>query len=390
MKRCIEVIYKYKMDRLFIKIIKLLVKNKELENIIIIESHNDFDCNGGAFYNYLIDNGFNKKYKIVWLLKNNKPNNLPENVECFFLHKPNLKKNYYICRAKYLLFDNTIIDKVSANQKSFYLTHGAISLKNTKGLCNIPASIDYVLSPSENYDSILSDQLSLEYPNNKMIHLGYPAEDVYFNNITDEVNKITNNKYKKKILWMPTFRKGKNNRVDSKLELNFGIPLIESIEMFEELDRVLRDLDILLIIKIHPMQDLDTIVNLKETGNIKVLTGITAKELRIDNYRLMSNVDAIISDYSSVAYSYLLLNRPIGFVLSDLKYYKLGLCVDNVEDYLVGEKIFEFKDMINFIENISKSNDNFKISRNKLREYLYKYKDGKSCERLVEFMELKK
>ena len=46
------------------------------------ESHNDFDSNGGAFYNYLIQNEYNKKYKIVWLIKHKESLNvqLPKNV----------------------------------------------------------------------------------------------------------------------------------------------------------------------------------------------------------------------------------------------------------------------------------------------------------------------
>ncbi|GEP65540.1 hypothetical protein CBE01nite_33080 [Clostridium beijerinckii] len=390
-KRMVQVLYEYKIQIAFTKLCSIFTKNKALKNIIIIESHNDFDCNGGAFYNYLIDNGFNRDYKIIWLLKHDKPDRLPQNVECFFLHKPSLKKAYYICMAKYLLSDNTITDKVRSDQKSFYFTHGAISLKETQGLCDIPSSVDYVLSPSKNYDSILSRELSMSYPNDRMIHMGYPSEDVYFKNITDEFSKITDGKYNKKILWMPTFRKGGGyKRVDSDAELPFGIPMIDSVEMFEKLDRILNKFGVILVIKIHPMQDLETIANLSETPNIKILTGITVKELMIDNYRLMANVDALISDYSASAFSYLLMNRPIGFVLSDLKDYKLGLCVDNVEDYLVGDKIFTFNDMIKFIENVASNNDVFKDRRSKLIKWLYKYQDGNSCRRLVEFMGLRK
>lgn len=390
-KRCIQVIYQYKIDRLFSKLLFLFLKNKEIKNIIVIESHNDFDCNGGAFYNYLIDNGFNKNYKIIWLLKNDKPKQLPQNVECFFLNRPSLKKAYYICMAKYLLSDNVVTNKVRSNQKSFYFTHGAIALKEVQGLCNLPSSVDYVLSPSENYDAILSRELSMPYPNNRMIHMGYPSEDVYFKNITDEFSKITDGKYNKKILWMPTFRKGGGyKRVDSDVDFPFGIPLIDSEEMFEKLDMTLAELGVILVIKIHPMQDLETIAKLKETGNIKILTGITVKKLMIDNYRLMANADALISDYSSAAFSYLLMNRPIGFVLSDLKDYKLGLCVDNVEDYLVGDKIFTSNDMIKFIENVASNNDVFQDKRSKLIKWLHKYQDGNSCRRLVKFMGLQK
>ena len=52
LKRTILVIYQYKIDIVIQKILYLFLKNKKLKNIIIIESHNDFDANGGAFYDY--------------------------------------------------------------------------------------------------------------------------------------------------------------------------------------------------------------------------------------------------------------------------------------------------------------------------------------------------
>ena len=54
---------------------------KPVQDVIILESHNDFDSNGGAFYDYLINNKYNQKYKIVWFLRNKCPQSLPENVE---------------------------------------------------------------------------------------------------------------------------------------------------------------------------------------------------------------------------------------------------------------------------------------------------------------------
>ena len=37
-----------------------IYSNKPMQDVIIIESHNDFDSNGGAFYDYLIANNYNK------------------------------------------------------------------------------------------------------------------------------------------------------------------------------------------------------------------------------------------------------------------------------------------------------------------------------------------
>ena len=53
-KHTIQVIYQYKIDIILQKIMGVFLRNKPLKDIIMIESHNDFDSNGGAFYNYLI------------------------------------------------------------------------------------------------------------------------------------------------------------------------------------------------------------------------------------------------------------------------------------------------------------------------------------------------
>ena len=69
-KRAMKVLYDYKLELLLEKIVFVFTKHKNLNDVIMIESHNDFDCNGGAFYNYLIKNGYNKKYKLLgWFEK---------------------------------------------------------------------------------------------------------------------------------------------------------------------------------------------------------------------------------------------------------------------------------------------------------------------------------
>ena len=45
-----------KLDKYVTAIVKRIYINKPLKNVIILESHNDFDSNGGAFYEYLLQN----------------------------------------------------------------------------------------------------------------------------------------------------------------------------------------------------------------------------------------------------------------------------------------------------------------------------------------------
>lgn len=388
-KHAWNVLYQYKIDIVINKICMFFLSKKQLKNLIMIESHNDFDCNGGAFYDYLIKEGYNRNYKIVWMLKHISPQKLPANVKTVPVFRPSIRKNYYLCVAKYILSDCNIPKKRRKDQISIYCTHGGVTFKNVQGMIVIPSTVDYVLSASTNYDKIACRNYAIASPEKRMLHIGYPHNDILFRADGGEMLKISKASYKKKILWMPTFRKGGGwKRNDSNVDLPLGIPIIESEEQLMQLNTYLKGSNILLVIKIHPMQDLDTIQKLKSQSNIIILDGNLMKSLHIDVYRLMASADALISDYSSAAYSFLLLDRPIGFVLSDIKDYKCGLIIDDIDIFLPGQKIYSYDDLISFIFSVEGETDNYGSLRRNLCSWLYQYQDGNSCKRLAEFMNL--
>lgn len=368
----------------------VFLKNSKLKDIIVIESHNDFDCNGGAFYKYLIRKGYNKKYKIVWRLKNPKliKGNLPYNVSWVHENRPGIMKNYYLWTAKYLLSDDIISASNRKDQVSVYCTHGGCTFKNVKGLINVPGNVDYILSSSKNYDPYMCSNYSIPYPNNRMLHIGFPSNDELFNYRNNELCKITKRKFKKVILWMPTFRKSKFGRKDCDTDLPLGIPVIDNIEKLNSLNLLLESLDCGLVIKFHPMQDMSSVKQCNKFNNIFMLDARKTKELNVDIYRLMACCDALVSDYSSSAYSYLMLDRPLGFVLSDLNEYKLGFSVDGIDRFLTGKKIYSYSDFVQFIKDVAEGNDTYGAKRKALLNWMYEYCDGNASKRLAEFLNL--
>ena len=390
-KGTFQVIRQYKIDRIIRKVILPFVARKPLDNTIIIESHNDFDCNGGAFYQFLIENGYNNTYKIVWLLKHpeNKPETLPENVECYPLYSPSIKKDLRICTAKYLLADCVVTGKMRKEQLSIVCMHGSFSLKCPQKYIKLPNSVDYLISPSDNVDDIVVKIWGADNSSTKLIHIGYPSEDVFYNMIQDELSAIKREKYQKTILWMPTFRKLKDSdRNDGMVDQPYGIPMIKSDSELDMLNDFLREHCILLVIKIHPMQDLETVKALHGRSNIVILTGDDIKRYGIDNFAMIASADAMISDYSSSAYVYLHKDRPIGIMLNDLHDYKLQLIVDDPDPYIPGMKIMNFNDFMKFIDDVAKGKDPFKEKRHQVFDYVYQYHDGNSCKRLAELMQL--
>lgn len=388
-KRAISVIYDYKLEILLEKIVLAFTKHKKLTDTIMIESHNDFDCNGGAFYNYLIKNGYNKKYKIVWLVRKKVEAQLPANVETVPLYGPSLKKAYYVCTSKYFTYDCENVPKKREDQRMIYCSHGAGGLKSAKGKLQIPEYVDYIMVQSKAYAPIQANQWSVDYPNKRIVAIGYPAQDIFFEESkSNELKKITSTEYKKVILWMPTFRKGGGyQRNDSRKEQKLGIPLLETQEQYVRLNDYLKINDVFLIIKIHPKQDLESL-KIKDESNIKVLTGEIVKKLKINNYALMKCADALISDYSGAAYEYLQLNRPIGYVLDDEKDYIAGFVVEDIHTLIAGTEIYNFDQLESFIVDVITEKDPFKEKREKIRNYIYEYHDANSSKRLVELLGL--
>lgn len=385
------VIWKYyacpMMDYIGLSITKLITW-KKVNEIIILESHNDFDSNAGAFYDYLLKNEYNKKYKIVWMLRNEVPNNLPYNVGGIKYLNLGLKKWYYLCTAKYLLCCHQMIPSVKASQKSVYMSHGPFCLKCFKGKIMIPDKMSYILIPSENLEELLADQYMIEYPSERIKFLGYPMHDILYTQVKGELKKITEQKFGKVVLWMPTFRQSVDkHRIDTSTELPLGIPIFKSYEEFIEFNESLRQMNTLLVIKIHPMQDLKKI-KIKNCTNIIVLDGVSVKELGVDNYRLMIDTDALISDYSSAAYDYLHLNRPIAYTMDDEKNYSLGLIVDDPNKLMAGPILRNYIDLKNFINSVYEEKDGYREQRLQLLHRVFKFCDGNSSKRLAEFLEL--
>lgn len=390
-KKTCRDIYEYQIDKYVIKVLGCILKNKPLQDVIVIESHNDFDSNGGAFYEYLIKNDYNKKNKIVWLLKHpdKKPATLPPNVVCVPEYKPSLKKCYYMCIAKWFSYDQDCVSKLREEQKSIFMTHGAVGMKNCVGLVHLPKDLDYCLTASEWWKTYDAKQFLMQANDYRLKICGYPVHDVFYKKGKGDLNKLINNKiFNKVVIWMPTFRKSEL-RNDSNGENVLGVPLLKSEDEFLILNQFLQDRKMLMIIKIHPKQSLKDL-KIFDCSNIKVLTGLDVKKYQIDNYRLMKDVDAIISDYSSVAYDFLHVNKPIAYDLSDLDEYKLGIIVDDPHEMMGGHEITKFDDMLLFIDDISENRDPYEEQRKKLFNKVFKYHDGNSTQRVVELLGIEK
>ena len=241
---------------------------------------------------------------------------------------------------------------------------------------------DYVLVPGPAYiDAAAAFFLCGKQ---RVLPLGYPRYDVYGENTDREEklirSKVTPDHDAKIVIWMPTFRKtGKPELMggESEIVYNFDLPLLNNAEELTELDRYLKEARVMIVIKRHPYQ-LRYQCEGNSYSNIKFISNEDLEACGADLYRLLTRTDALISDYSSVAVDYLLLDKPMAFSLDDYEQYKdsRGFIFENMLDYMPGHHLYNAEDLKEFIADVSSGADPFREQRAEMMKEVQSPCDG--------------
>ena len=186
------------------------------------------------------------------------------------------------------------------------------------------------------------------------------------------------------VCWMPTYRNGLGVKTTSD-----DIPIIDR-QNIHEINNYLLSNGITLFIKPHILQ-YNGLMNLFEGGNISNIILITEQDFIDENipvYGFLKCMDALITDYSSVYFDFLLTDKPIGFAINDFEEYKesVGYVFDNPLDYMPGQIIKTEHDLYTFFDNLRDKNDEFALERNRVMKMTNTFYDGNNCERCYQLI----
>ena len=372
-------------------ILKKLMNIIPLKDKVVLESNPDLSDNTYSLFNKMIERGYNNKYRFYWLVQ--KPEEFSTiDIKNVYIREWNpssfinkLKKLWLLYTSKYIIVCNKYIEKRRDEQVVVALGHGTI-LKSVKQYKMIGADCDFTLCPSEYFIPIYCDQLKLQ--EHQMLVSGYPRNDLIFSS-KEKINKVLNLKQGSKvIIWMPTFRKQKNSgRVDSDFDFKLGIPIIYDEEALKEVNDYLVQNNTVLMLKLHPAQD-TSIIKASSLSNLIILTDEMLGKSGVKLYEILSDTDALITDYSSIYYDYLLLDKPIGVTLDDFEEYtkKNGFPFENVLDILKGEYIYNKDDLIKFIKNVNQGIDEKRADRQVINNLVNKYQKGNYSEFVLNYL----
>lgn len=322
-----------------------------------------FTDNTLAVFNELRNKHIKGKY--VWLCKDHKEvekgrkliaNSINKGEKIYFVKKNSLLGIYHFTFSNYIFYTHGIFEKISVFpwQKKINLWHG-MPLKTighyTESSVNF--HFDYTIGNSP----VFIEPLSVAFGINKekILKIGSPRNDMIFEKSNFKFNELFFNNYRT-IIWMPTFR---SDIYSEEIIANYNDDFLSVLSYTEipSFNDFLSEIKINILIKIHPMDILNENKNIDEINsrcsNIKVDTYKT--KLLPDNiYSILSKTDALITDYSSIYFDYLLLGNPVAIVVSDEnEYSKNRGFIPEVERKIEGYKIKNLSQLKSFLLNLT-------------------------------------
>jgi Putative glycosyl/glycerophosphate transferases involved in teichoic acid biosynthesis TagF/TagB/EpsJ/RodC len=216
----------------------------------------------------------------------------------------------------------------------------------------------------------------------QVVTLGYPRNDPLFDEsksvkylLPEERDIIAEMRSHKDggsrvLLYMPTFRDW-NNNADRTIPIDWA-----------ELDAALEAGGGVLYCKLHP-SDQARLPSLDGSKRIHLVPS------GIDIYPALRYTDALITDYSSIFFDYLLLDRPIVFYPYDLEdYQKFSRTLyDPYDDVTPGPKACSARGLRKLIAELLDDYpgmaDRWRGDRIRVRERAHEFADGRSAERFV-------
>jgi CDP-glycerol glycerophosphotransferase (TagB/SpsB family) len=143
---------------------------------------------------------------------------------------------------------------------------------------------------------------------------------------------------------------------------------------------------ILFLLKFHPFEEKYYLSKFKNQENSHVIL-ITKKMLQnefLDLYDILSAVDVLITDYSSVYFDFLLRNKPVIFCPTDLDEYSKsrGFILEPYDFWTPGPKVKDFKNFLKELTKIIENSNYYKEERELINNIVNKYHDDNSCERV--------
>ncbi|HWI48804.1 MAG TPA: CDP-glycerol glycerophosphotransferase family protein [Rummeliibacillus sp.] len=342
-----------------------------------------------ALFKYILEHDTQKTYQHIWSIQ---PSEELEKVIAPYREMTNVtfvernSEDYlkWLAQAQYVLNNSTFQSFFVRRPEQTYINtwHGT-PLKymgydipgNPSGSQNVVRNFlnaDYIISPNEHSTELFANAFRLDgIYEGSILEMGYPRNDLTLNSKREDIVKQLNQQGldvssdEKIVLYSPTWKGTDTNNADDNMK-----------QIIREMDYLAEQIgpQYHVLMKVHPFL-YDVATNYPEAQSRLISD-------QMDMNELLSVVDVLITDYSSVFFDYLVTDKPILFYAWDKDLYSQnrGMYLDEKE--LPGPIYERIDDVGNAILHIEDVQNEYRDVYQAAKKRFVAYDDGKVAERL--------
>lgn len=338
---------------------------KDDKRILFYESHDGGPSdNSEAMCHWMVKGGLSERYAITYCA-----NSLGLLADSPVKRVNRIRGISEYLRSKYVFYSfGGMRIKPSKNQIVVNLWHGA-PLKSigkfTHDEAYLRESLDdftYLVSPSELFSDVFTKAFGCD--GDKILVVGYPRCDYLHCGklLLEEFGLRVSDNALRRILWMPTFRRSSDGRFSQDYHCSeTGLPLLETGEALRAANEVLEKMGCILVVKAHH----NALIESKELSNIVFCSNGDIESSGHRLYEFVAQFDALLTDYSSICFDFMQLDRPIAFTVDDFDEYaeKRGFSVEDPLSLMPGDHITDLEGLYGFFKSVALGTDTYAAER---------------------------
>ena len=334
---------------------------------------------------------YKNEYRIFWVTRNKNIYKELTEKGIPVLYRNSFKCLFYTLRAGVVVYCNDIKDvnfSFLINQKKLLiqLWHGV----GNKKICydslyqmkdqqknNIGHLFDKIFPFSDPFrftaiiatSRLVADRLvsAMKIPEKKVFITGYPRCDLFYSSASSKRDFT-------KVLYAPTFR---------KMGTELFLCRLPDTSMWQQINEIFKKNNIKMYIKLHYKDLMNMKKEKQDISNYSNVSLVIPSAL-YDVQEELLDTDILITDYSSIYFDFLLLDRPVIFFAFDLEEYNRddqGI-YEPLENIAAGPIVNDWDSVLEWTVKLKEHPDLFEEKRKQVRDRFFEYQDGNSSERV--------
>jgi len=297
---------------------------------------------------------------------------------------------FWFLTARYVFFTHRcFMKRFPGNVVSVNVWHG-MPIKRIGWMLEGDEGIDsrYVLATSPFWADIMRKAMC---PEGNVLITGLPRNDRLFadpTSVRDKLGLSARPDIRSLIVWLPTYRQSVRGEI--RIDGNAQGGVFGTIDINPTmLNDFLASHNAMMLVKPHPMAAFESA---PEFSHLKTVDDAWLRVRDLSLYELLGGCNLLISDISSVAIDFLLLDRPLIHCFPDLDEYRRsrGFTLEPVEDLMAGPVVTTFAELLGSMRTVLQGGDPEHARRTAIRDRFHQDRDAGATRRLLDAIGLER